>query len=114
MRRPAQLPRHLAARPPCWALVLLLEHLHIALGRPAPPSEEENTAVVVPAMAGGVNAVEDPKPTMTATSSGKSEKREASSTGTATAAWATQTSGGMQQSSDKQDTIILHSDASLS
>ncbi|GAA5878271.1 hypothetical protein JCM3774_001136 [Rhodotorula dairenensis] len=32
----------------------------------------------------------------------------------ATAAWATQTSGGMQQASDGQDTIVLHTDPSLS
>lgn len=38
----------------------------------------------------------------------------ASGTNTAAAAWATQTSGGMQQASDGQNTIILHSDPGLS
>lgn len=36
-----------------------------------------------------------------------------SQTLTATAAWATQTTGGMTQSSDEDDTIVVHSDAGL-
>lgn len=111
MHRVAKLSRRLAARPPYWALVLLLEHLHAALGRPAPPSEEED-APAANADAGG-GAVAQMKATAPA-SSAKNGTGDASSTATATAAWATQTSGGMQQSSDKQDTIVLHSDASIS
>ncbi|KAG0656078.1 hypothetical protein C6P46_000446 [Rhodotorula mucilaginosa] len=115
MRRPAQLLSHLAARSPYWTLVLLLQYLHLALGRPAPPSEEEDAPAANDDGAGGVAAKEEQKPTATAApSTAKNEAEKSSSTETATAAWATQTSGGMQQSSDKQDTIILHSDASLS
>ncbi|KWU41185.1 hypothetical protein RHOSPDRAFT_37295 [Rhodotorula sp. JG-1b] len=115
MRRPAQLSSHLVARSPYWALVLLLQYLHLALGRPAPPSEEEDAPAANDDGAGGVAAKEEQKPTATAApSTAKNEAEKSSSTATATAAWATQTSGGMQQSSDKQDTIILHSDASLS
>lgn len=115
MRRPAQLSSHLAARSPYWTLVLLLQYLHLALGRPAPPSEEEDAPAANDDGAGGVAVKEEQKPTATAApSTAKNEAEKSSSTETATAAWATQTSGGMQQSSDKQDTIILHSDASLS
>ncbi|TKA56011.1 hypothetical protein B0A53_01714 [Rhodotorula sp. CCFEE 5036] len=90
-------------------------YLHLALGRPAPPSEEEDAPAANDDGAGGVAAKEEQKPTATAApSTAKNEAEKSSSTETATAAWATQTSGGMQQSSDKQDTIILHSDASLS
>ena len=52
MHRDAKLSSRLAARPPYCALVLLLVRLHVALGRPAPPREEED-APAANADAGG-------------------------------------------------------------
>ncbi|POY73372.1 hypothetical protein BMF94_3709 [Rhodotorula taiwanensis] len=44
---------------------------------------------------------------------GTTHGKDGSSTGTATAAWATQTTGGMTQASDDHDTIVVHSDAGV-
>ncbi|GAA5990130.1 hypothetical protein JCM10908_005836 [Rhodotorula pacifica] len=84
-----------------------------ASAAPAPAPEGDGPTLAAIAAVGAIVAAAGKNASASA-SSPETSKDTASRTGTATAAWATQTSGGMQQVSDEQNTIVLHSDASLS